>query len=1117
MWLDEVEDGDRSRVGGKAFVLARLRQAGFPVPDGFVLTADSVFGAEEDRLLAGAYERFAGASAAVRSSSIAEDGDEASFAGQYLTILDARGAPAIRDAVSACRSRTARAEAYAQALGVDGDRVAVLVQRFVEPRAAGVLFTRDPQDSESMIVESHRGRGEAVVSGTVRPERYRIVRSTGAVSEGSDAGLDPAELRQLVTMGWRIEHHLGAAQDIEWAWGDDGLVILQARPITVLAEERPDPRVRRLTRANVGEVLPGPVTPLTWSVLGSFLEHAFRRETNRIGVLPADAPPFLVLYRRRLYLNLDLCIEVATRLPGVSAADTEKLILGAGAIPHRIERPPLHRIVNTLARLAGLARGLPGEIHEAERIVAALLADRPPQPQDARAMVAALDDLGSAGRRVAAIHVNTSGASAVAMAILERLLGTDGRGDARERTARLLAGLADVESVAPALALEAIAAHGRAKDEWRAWLDRDEESVAADFRARRMPKGLDAELDAFFRRFGHRGLSEGDVSARSWEEDPAPVFASLRRLLGISRSPGFGTRSRAEIRIADEEALASRAGLLRRPLLGWAIESAQTWVRRREHTKSLAVTIVRHARRLVQAVAADLVERGALPDAAFADFLTVEEIRAGLLGAPVPMPELRRRRRRHRAESALPAPREMDLAEKTPPGLPAVSDATGALRGIGVSAGVAVGRARVAIGDLPTALLPGEILIAPVLDAALAPLLATAAGAVVEIGGILSHGSVVAREMGVPCVVDVRDATRRIQTGETVMVDGSSGLVHLVPSSPTAETPTFAPIARPVDDTAAGLHPLEDHPQARESVYFNMRDAERGIGVVFSMAMRPGGRGEALLTLSLPDGRLLFGLERGHATVDAEGFRVGGYRLNWRPLRLDIDAAVASYEAAMFPPPPVALLLAPRTTRLAGQLTFTPTTEALDYCESLPAEAREWLRPLGSHHVEQSGCWQGSVAIDGRPVAFDGRGSRDHSWGRRDWEAADYWRLFMAPINDHLAAHAVIVSVEGRLVSGGFVWRDGRTEVVTRVEYAAQRDAHGTPRDFELELTTTSGIVRLTGHIDRTISIPVQPERRLWRHLAGRPYRLVLHENFTRYEMNGAVGYGMAEFTERPR
>src|SRR5207302_9168345 len=113
--------------------------------------------------------------------------------------------------------------------------------------------------------------------------------------------------------------------------------------------------------------------------------------------------------------------------------------------------------------------------------------------------------------------------------------------------------------------------------------------------------------------------------------------------------------------------------------------------------------------------------------------------------------------------------------------------------------------------------------------------------------------------MGGPCVVDVRDATRSIRTGDLVMVDGGSGRVRVLPEA-TSESSALSSsaAARAVDDTAVGLHPLEDHRQARESVYFNMCDPQSGVAIVFSMAVRPGGKGEALLTLSLPDGRVLF-------------------------------------------------------------------------------------------------------------------------------------------------------------------------------------------------------------------------------------------------------------------
>jgi phosphohistidine swiveling domain-containing protein len=1058
-----------------------------------------------------------GGPVAVRSSGTAEDGTLASFAGQYLTVLDVRDEAALLDAIARCREAASRASVYAATLGAAAGAMAVLIQRFIEPHAAGVVFTRDPRDAARLLIEAHPGRGEALVSGAVSPSRYSVQRSTGAAqAEGTDDVLTAEQIRELIALSARVEAALHGPQDVEWAWDAHGLALLQSRPITVDAEGAPDPRIRRLTRANVGEVLPGPVTPVTWSALGSFLEEAFRQICRRLHLLPEDAPPFLVLHRRRLYFNLDVCIDVLTRVPGVTAADAEQLVLGGGATRGQDlgarGLPPWRTISGALH----MARRLPGRIEECERLVASLPATAAVEAADAATLAGMIDDVVARAVESAVTHVSTSGGSAVTMALLARVIGRDGAGDPMERTGRLLAGLEGVDSVAPAIALETIAAQARVRESWRQWLSQPSRETTAAFMAAEGPADLRAELHSFLRRFGHRGLSEGDLSSRAWDEDPAPVFDSLQVLIKSQRSPGFGSRARAEIRAADEEAIAMRASFLARPLVHWAIRSAQQWVRRREHTKSLSVAVIRHSRRIVQAAATHLLEKGAIADRGVIDFLTLGEIRAALGGEPVPVLTAQRRRRRHDAECQLDAPREVDLRREEPEAR-ATHPADGEMRGIGVSAGIAIGRARVVTTASPS-IEPGEILVAPVLDAALAPLLATAAAAVAEIGGILSHGSVVAREMGVPCVVDVRDATRRLATGDKVIVDGGSGTVRVLKEPLPGETIGADEIRlTATDDTAVGLHPLAADRRARESVYFNMRDPERGLAVVFSMAVRPEGRGEALITVSLPDGRVLFALSLDAARVDAEGFRVGGFRLDWRPLRLSIDTFVAPHEATAFPPGPIPLLLAPRTIHLRGTLELEPTTPAIDFVETLSPEARGWLQELGGHHVEQSGRWRGTLEVDGRPLFFDGRGSRDHSWGLRDWEAADYWRLFMAPISDRLAVHAMIVSARGRLVTGGFLWRDGRVERISRVEYAATRDAAGRPRAFELELMAETGPLRLSGQIERTVTIPVDPERRLWRHLAGRPYRLLLHENFTRYELGGDVGHGMAEFTERPR
>ena len=241
-----------------------------------------------------------------------------------------------------------------------------------------------------------------------------------------------------------------------------------------------------------------------------------------------------------------------------------------------------------------------------------------------------------------------------------------------------------------------------------------------------------------------------------------------------------------------------------------------------------------------------------------------------------------------------------------------------------------------------------------------------------------------------------------------------------------------------------------------------------------------------------------------------------GLRVTWSPFRIRGTTRLAPHEAAGFPAAPIPLLLRPRTVEVSVDLSLEASTPAVDFCRGLPPETLEVLAPLGAHHVEESGTWRGTIVLDGHTHVVAGSGSRDHSWGRRSWAAADHWRLFTVSFGADLAVHALAVSASGRLVEGGFVWRDRRAERITRVQYVTEGKGDGL-RAVELRLTTAAGPpLRLRGRVLRTITVPVDVERRPARHLLGRPYRLVLHESFTRYETADRVGHGIAELTERP-
>jgi rifampicin phosphotransferase len=263
--LQELSRADRELAGSKAANLGELVRAGFPVPDGFV-----VIEASDAEVLAAA-RALGDVPLAVRSSGAAEDLADASFAGQYETILDVRGSDALLQAIVRCResARSARVQQYRAMRGTAAnDRMAALVQRMLAPQAAGVAFTANPVTGarDEVVVTAARGLGERVVSGEALGDEWVV--STGgdaACRRQREAAIDSAQAAAIGAMARRVEQHFAAPQDIEWAIEAGRLYLLQARPMTALPEPAdwtaPGPGYWMRT-LRLGEWLPEPITPL---------------------------------------------------------------------------------------------------------------------------------------------------------------------------------------------------------------------------------------------------------------------------------------------------------------------------------------------------------------------------------------------------------------------------------------------------------------------------------------------------------------------------------------------------------------------------------------------------------------------------------------------------------------------------------------------------------------------------------------------------------------------------------------------------------------------------------------------------------------------------------------
>lgn len=546
------------------------------------------------------------------------------------------------------------------------------------------------------------------------------------------------------------------------------------------------------TAANIQEALPGLLTPMTWTLSRPLLEYAFARPAERIGAHVAPRDPYVALFYGRPFLNLTALREGATRVPFSSPDAIDEHYLGRVREPGAKPWSPTLRqrlaYLPVLPRMGFLMLNSGKELEQVEERVRRSETEDGARDQErlsARELAAAIDASADLGREVASIHIGVSGGASSAFGALGRLT-LDWLDDfVGSLQAVLCSGLAEVESARPGMALWDLSRFALRSPEVDAALNLSDASAAlAGLRTSPTDEahGFLAAYEAFVRRFGHRGVMEGELSTHSWEEDPNTVFAMLRNLrrTGNDANPYLiQGRQRDAREKATADALA-RLGAARRLVFGRVLALAQRYVSTRERTKSLLVKGSNGSRRLLRALGRRFSEGGILnlPDDVF--YLTWGEARALAVGEGPADAKERVARRQAEAERnrgvALP---ETFRGRPVPAGASA-QERFLTLKGIPVAPGRASGPARVVLDPRKDATIaPGEVLVAPVTDVGWTPLFLTAAAVVVDIGGPLSHGATVARELGLPAVVNVKHGTRLIRTGQRITVDGATGVVTI--------------------------------------------------------------------------------------------------------------------------------------------------------------------------------------------------------------------------------------------------------------------------------------------------------------------------------------------------
>jgi rifampicin phosphotransferase len=870
--LAQRRGGDDPRiVGGKAARLAWLVRHGFDVPRAVVLPASAFAqaiqelpaGCEPRALLRAAtgragYLRAAearqqileaalprgldeelrdlwrdlGATSpwglAVRSSATCEDGALVSMAGLAESVLGVRGPEALRDAVRQVWASIAsgRALAYLAAHGVRDVGMALVVQRMVEARAAGVMFTRAPGahgGSDDRIVNAGLGLGAPVVNGVATPDVLRI-DAEGAVVDALVAhkthstvvrdgrveqvdvatpdrpALESHEIAQLARIATRLEKLEHGPWDVEFACDAGKTWIVQARPATGLGFPDGGREDTVWSNVNVGEALPGVATPFTWSVAGAFSEAGFRRAFAALGCRVPKHARLVGNVHGRIYLNLTQFMRIAAQVPFLDPRTLVELGGGWGGdelavqvqdVSHRgfYARLPMtaSRLFREQLRLDDDVEAFEAFAEKQWRAQSALDLTILPDEGVARRLRDIQELLERTGTVMLTSASSTLGAHLALRTVLRRVAPAEADGLVQSLTS----GIRDLESARPGMGIMHVAALARREPEACAVIERE---ATTGFDA--IPEGPTRRaLQSFIELYGDRAVREAELSTPRWKEDPRPVLRMLRAALRTDTERVEGTLARAKAQADSEMArLVPMLNVVEQTLIRHLVVRAQRAARLRERMRAWVTRVLgmlREAaldadRRLLRRdpdLATDwraLVDAGSsLAGVRSVFFLTIDEVVVALRAARTDMAPLVRARRGELArDQARPDPPATFVG--VPP--PVVMPPSGGhlMRGLAASPGVVEGRARVLVReDEMDALQPGEILVVHTTDVGWTPLFLVAAGIVTELGGPLSHAAVVAREFGVPSVVNVVGATRAIRTGDRLRVDGDRGVVSL--------------------------------------------------------------------------------------------------------------------------------------------------------------------------------------------------------------------------------------------------------------------------------------------------------------------------------------------------
>ncbi|MDR0368913.1 MAG: hypothetical protein LBH82_07245 [Bacteroidales bacterium] len=791
--LNEIPQNKLNEVGGKAKGLCLMAQSGINIAPGFVLMNVENYNDVENA--AQHYTNSGLQTVAVRSSANREDGSDFSNAGQYKTILNVSGKEQFKQSVLDCLSslHSVEAESYSTFFNqAKSNKMSVVIQQMVEASKAGVCFTVNPNgNDDTLLIEAVKGLGEALVSGHESAKQYILdKKSLESISISTNNELlSTHELKEIAEKSLQASQHFATPLDMEWAVDANGNVVwLQARPITTLHEadiheldSKRNLKGQIITTCNISEMMPGAVTPLTLSTSLYAIDWGLRKMLVISGAYKNmdEAPEgsFAFSIGNHLFLNLSAIGKLSEHVTGADFNAIELSLCG-----RTLDHPEGYE---NQGRKVGMIKGLRNGIkyarfifsrNKARKKLTDLAAIYQFVHQDtAEKQFEALEKAKNDVNQSFLHHYITSAHSGAMSSALNIALSQDiDPEEVKSIIAEALENIDGIESVDILRSLRKIAADLIA--EMPDWEKHSQEDILQYLKT---GKGNAHQSYLYFiRRHGHRAIREAEMSSKAWADDRQGFMNYLSTVLS---SQGIEPQKNTQGYNPYKEIDLRYKGLKRR-IFRYLIKQARIGVVNRESSKSSIIKILNEIKQGYRHLAVQLQEQGLLQDTDLIFFLQHHEIGELVRKHDAALVKLALQRKRLYEEQKNLSFGDVHFDRPVPEVIDSMAGTPGSeLKGTPVSRGMAEGKARVvkSIEDA-NQLQKGEIMVAAFTDIGWSPYYCKIEALITEVGSMLSHGAVVAREYTLPLVSNVKGATSIIKTGNRIMVNGNTGTVKIL-------------------------------------------------------------------------------------------------------------------------------------------------------------------------------------------------------------------------------------------------------------------------------------------------------------------------------------------------